>query len=313
LILSSGEQGTEGAVDANYTPVGGVGSLAYARRGDSYQVPHKDHLGGTRELTDASGAVTQYYEYDAFGTKLEDAGGQTNRFQFAANYMKLKDHDNIYLSPTRVYHAGIGRFLQWDKIPAAVNRYVFAVNNPCVYIDPYGQQAKPTATQQGGDEDFEEEELEIMKKAWEKIQRKREEEEARLSEQERTRHEAESQAKRELEKCLDLQTAIIWRKVFYTGAIGSLEKLDLMYRTGVMSMPLDEFKLEYVRQLSLAWSIYYALWSEFQEPCCCLTGAVRGLVSNVTECFPDFTLPLPPANPPEGLELPPVDWWRKPE
>ena len=126
-------------MDANYTPVGGVGSLAYARRGDSYQVPHKDHLGGTRELTDASEVAIQYYEYDAFGTKLEDTGGQTNRFQFAANYMKLKDHDNIYLSPTRVYHAALGRFLQKDPLISDLNLYTYAMNNPLDTADPTGK------------------------------------------------------------------------------------------------------------------------------------------------------------------------------
>ncbi|MFH1422737.1 MAG: hypothetical protein ABIH42_08520, partial [Planctomycetota bacterium] len=57
----------------------GIGTLAYSKRGSDYQIPHKDQLGSTQELSDANETVTQYYEYDSFGNKVEDAGSAAKR------------------------------------------------------------------------------------------------------------------------------------------------------------------------------------------------------------------------------------------
>jgi hypothetical protein len=58
--------------------------------------------------------------------------------------MKLKDLDNVYLSPTRVYHAGIGRFLQKDPVRDG-HLYVYGANQPVHVVDPKGLQASRKA------------------------------------------------------------------------------------------------------------------------------------------------------------------------
>ncbi|RLC33433.1 MAG: hypothetical protein DRZ76_04355, partial [Candidatus Nealsonbacteria bacterium] len=147
------ERDASGGLTAKYvhgfTGIAGIGSLTYMKQGVNCLVPHKDNTGSIRELSDDSEDVVKYYEYDAFGTKLKESGNQVNRFQFSANYMQLKVLENIYLSPTRVYHAGIGRFLQKDRIRFGAP-YTYVTNQPTKYVDPAGLQKEPTVGENVG-------------------------------------------------------------------------------------------------------------------------------------------------------------------
>ncbi|KAA1164708.1 RHS repeat-associated core domain-containing protein [Pseudoalteromonas fuliginea] len=114
---------------------------------------HKDHLGSTTSITNASGAVVQHINYDAWGKQ--------NRFSTSSSlqtllsqqspaeskgytgHKELSDLGIIHMGG-RIYDATLGRFLQADPhIQAPLNsqnynRYSYVLNNPMSYTDPSG-------------------------------------------------------------------------------------------------------------------------------------------------------------------------------
>ncbi|WP_276755497.1 RHS repeat-associated core domain-containing protein [Pseudoalteromonas marina] len=114
---------------------------------------HKDHLGSTTSITNASGAVVQHINYDAWGKQ--------NRFSTSSSlqtllsqqspaeskgytgHKELSDLGIIHMGG-RIYDATLGRFLQADPhIQAPMNsqsynRYSYVLNNPMSYTDPSG-------------------------------------------------------------------------------------------------------------------------------------------------------------------------------
>ena len=99
------------------------GTLLAARKqggGTLHQFPAFGGLkGNVAAAMDETGSVVARYQYDAWGNPLrtEDPGGG-NRFTYQSNWIRLKDSGGeLYLSPSRVYHAQVGRFLQFDPLP----------------------------------------------------------------------------------------------------------------------------------------------------------------------------------------------------
>ena len=114
---------------------------------------HKDHLGSTTSITNASGAVVQHINYDAWGKQ--------NRFSTSSSlqtllsqqspaeskgytgHKELSDLGIIHMGG-RIYDATLGRFLQADPHVQAptnsqnYNRYSYVLNNPLSYTDPSG-------------------------------------------------------------------------------------------------------------------------------------------------------------------------------
>ena len=114
---------------------------------------HKDHLGSTTSITNASGAVVQHINYDAWGKQ--------NRFSTSSSlqtllsqqspaeskgytgHKELSDLGIIHMNG-RIYDPTLGRFLQADPHIQAptnsqnYNRYSYVLNNPMSYTDPSG-------------------------------------------------------------------------------------------------------------------------------------------------------------------------------
>jgi RHS repeat-associated protein len=114
---------------------------------------HVDGLGSTRALTDAAGAVTDRYAYEAFGRTIGQAGTTPNLYLFAGeqrdaglglDYLRAR-----YLS------VGTGRFYGVDPAPSelrhptTINRFAYALANPASRTDPSGRfsLAEAVATQ----------------------------------------------------------------------------------------------------------------------------------------------------------------------
>ncbi len=149
------ERDESGDVTAEYThgwtPVDGIGSMVAAVKTDGggtyYQYPIYDHRGTVVRLVDEAGAVTAYYEYDAWGNALhEEESGATNRFRYQSNWLALEDSDSaLYLSAARLYDAETGKFLVVDPIRKCLHpsAYAYAANMPTRRVDPKGHQAVP--------------------------------------------------------------------------------------------------------------------------------------------------------------------------
>jgi len=72
-----------GATTALYThEPGPFGGLISERRGNQSRYYHYDGLGSTRQLTDATGQVTDTYLYDAFGSTVQSTGTNVVPYHF---------------------------------------------------------------------------------------------------------------------------------------------------------------------------------------------------------------------------------------
>lgn len=108
--------------------------------------------GDVVNLTDADGAVTKTYHYDAFGVEIDLDTGDVNAFRFCGEYFDTES-GTIYLR-ARYYQASIGRFTQRDSVtgkigdPLSLNLYTYCHNNPVYYFDPNGHKVKDNYEQE---------------------------------------------------------------------------------------------------------------------------------------------------------------------
>ena len=115
--------------------------LARTRAGTQSYYEH-DGLGSVVALTDAAGAATQSYGYDAWGNLVETTGSDDSAFRFAGERADL-DTGLIFLR-ARWYDPQTGRFLSRDgiegelRVPITQNKYLYANVDPLDKIDPSG-------------------------------------------------------------------------------------------------------------------------------------------------------------------------------
>ena len=104
-----------------------------------------DGRGTVRMLTNSAGAVTDTYEYDAFGNLLSQTGSTPNNYLYRGEQW---DPDlSLYYLRARYYNPVTGRFMTQDPYagethqPASLHRYRYANGNPVNYIDPSGRDS----------------------------------------------------------------------------------------------------------------------------------------------------------------------------
>ena len=102
----------------------------------------KDGLMSTANLTDDAGALKHSYRYDAWGRIRDQIGTSANPRQYTGHY---KDEEtDLHYFGARYYDDEIGRFLSQDLYlgdhdnPPSLHRYLYANNNPMVFVDPTG-------------------------------------------------------------------------------------------------------------------------------------------------------------------------------
>ena len=105
-----------------------------------------DGQGSVWGLADESGAVTDYYAYDAFGIHLYDAGaGTPNLFRYTGEQFDA-DLGQYYLR-ARYYEPTRGRFWTQDSYegspsdPISLHKYLYANASPVMYTDPSGNMS----------------------------------------------------------------------------------------------------------------------------------------------------------------------------
>jgi RHS repeat-associated protein len=98
---------------------------------------HVDQLGSTRLLTDASGATSATYGYDAYGNFSALTGSVSSALGFAAEY-RDSETGFQYLR-ARYYDTTTAQFVTRDPLSAATGRpYAYAGGNPANRTDPSG-------------------------------------------------------------------------------------------------------------------------------------------------------------------------------
>jgi RHS repeat-associated protein len=113
-----------------------------------------DGHGNITFLTDAGGAITDSYDYDAWGMLVASTGATPNTRLYTGEEF---DPDLGLLNlRARTYQAAIGRFLTTDRAPgrpsapASFNRYLFANGDPVDLHDPSGLAPQPNPAPRAG-------------------------------------------------------------------------------------------------------------------------------------------------------------------
>jgi RHS repeat-associated protein len=104
-----------------------------------------DGHGSVRQLTNASGAVTDTYTYDAFGKVISRTGATPNAYLYSGERF---DADlGIYHLRARYYNPDRGRFMSMDPYPGEIDeplslhKYLYTHADPVNLIDPSGYSA----------------------------------------------------------------------------------------------------------------------------------------------------------------------------
>ena len=102
-----------------------------------------DGHGSVRFLTDATGNVTDTYDYDAFGNLINSTGSTPNNYLFAGE--QFDPALGLYYNRARYLNTTTTRFWSMDSYegdqqsPASLHKYLYASNDAVNRIDPSGK------------------------------------------------------------------------------------------------------------------------------------------------------------------------------
>src|SRR5208283_5311627 len=103
-----------------------------------YEVIHHDNLESVVGMSGHDGAILQTISYDPFGNKTVSGTANNNQLHYTG---REQDPDTGYIyDRARYYDPITGRFITEDPLgfKAGANFYVYALNNPINFNDPYG-------------------------------------------------------------------------------------------------------------------------------------------------------------------------------
>ena len=101
-----------------------------------------DGHGSVRALTDLTGAVTDTYDYDAFGNIVHSTGTTPNNYLYSGEQFDPDLH--LYYNRARYLNVTTGRFWTMDTFegdednPLSLHKYLYAAGNPVNISDPSG-------------------------------------------------------------------------------------------------------------------------------------------------------------------------------
>jgi len=102
-----------------------------------------DGHGSVRQLTNSAGAVTDTYDYDAFGNLSNQTGSTPNNYLFAGE--QYDPALSLYYNRARYLNTSTGRFWNMDtneglaRDPSTLHKYLYVANNAPNAIDPSGR------------------------------------------------------------------------------------------------------------------------------------------------------------------------------
>jgi RHS repeat-associated protein len=112
-----------------------------------------DGHGSVRYLMDATGAVTDTYDYDAFGNLISSTGTTPNNYLFAGE--QFDPALGIYYNRARYYDERQGRFWIADAFegdpgsPTSLHKYLYVSADPGNRVDPSGNEETTEVGQVG--------------------------------------------------------------------------------------------------------------------------------------------------------------------
>jgi RHS repeat-associated protein len=134
--------------DTNNSPVAyyvyGLGLAERISSGGIVATYHFNIQGSTVALTDSGGKITDSYAYDSFGVLANADGDSPQPFGYLGRYGILDDRTGLLYARARYFSPQLGRFLTKDPVTGkdgdsqSLNRYVYALNNPLLFVDISG-------------------------------------------------------------------------------------------------------------------------------------------------------------------------------
>jgi len=110
--------------------------------GTLYTYQFNPHGDVTAVINMTTGQAVESYSYDPYGnvtTTTHVTGGIDNPFLYCGEY--YDEESGLYYLRARYYDPELGRFLTEDPIHDGINWYVYANNNPLMYLDRFGLAA----------------------------------------------------------------------------------------------------------------------------------------------------------------------------
>jgi len=109
-----------------------------------------DHLGTSRVVTNATGAILDDSDFYPFGGERVVVSSSGNNYKFTGKERDAETGLDYLMA--RYYSSGFGRFVSPDAFiyanladPQSFNQYTYVYNNPLVYTDPSGHLASGQA------------------------------------------------------------------------------------------------------------------------------------------------------------------------
>jgi RHS repeat-associated protein len=134
-----------------------------------------DGHGSVRYLTSSTGAVTDTYDYDAFGNLISSTGTTLNNYLFGGEQFDASI--GVYYNRARYYDQRIGRFWTMDTFegdsasPRSLHKYLYASADPVNRTDPGGyQDLAEEVTAEADDEVLEGAETSVKQEAKRKVE-----------------------------------------------------------------------------------------------------------------------------------------------
>ena len=130
-----------GGVEVVYVRAGDM--LLEEIRGGVAKMYEADGLGSVRGLLDVSGAKTDTYAYEAFGSTVSSTGSDANPYRFAGE--RIVDSVGFYQNRERWLDTRTGRFVSVDPAegdsarPLTLHRYLYGDASPATMRDPTGR------------------------------------------------------------------------------------------------------------------------------------------------------------------------------
>jgi RHS repeat-associated protein len=121
--------------------------ISQTRPGTGTRFYQYDGQLSTRQLTSATGGVTDMYTYDAFGVLLSSTGSTPNVYLYTGE--QLDPNVGFYYLRARYYDQAAGRFTTTDPEqgsvfdPVSLHRYLYANADPVDNWDPSGRLTLP--------------------------------------------------------------------------------------------------------------------------------------------------------------------------
>jgi RHS repeat-associated protein len=132
-----------GVTGTNRVYVTGLDVVAQATGSDTPKYLLYDGHGSVRQLSNNAGAITEKYNYDAYGNLKNFAGAPSTNLLYSGEWRD--HHTGLYNNRARWYNPVNGRFNTMDPFggndcdPQSLHKYLYAHCNPINAVDPTGQ------------------------------------------------------------------------------------------------------------------------------------------------------------------------------